>query len=88
MRDVRLVLPDGRTLRPTDFVSSATILRMGDSAGKLDFYDAVFTVPTDAFSALGHRWDTTTLADGPYPVTAVQGDISVTRTVSVDNTAP
>ncbi|MFD0865179.1 lamin tail domain-containing protein [Tessaracoccus lubricantis] len=88
VRDVRLVLPDGRTLRPADFVNSSTILRLGDSTGKLDFYDAVFTVPADAFSALGHTWDTTTLADGRYPVTAAQGEVSLTRTVTVDNTAP
>lgn len=88
IRDLRLVLPDGRTLRPQGYEDAQAILRMGDSAGKLDYLDAVFDVPADAFSSLGHAWDTTAVADGPHTIVASNGDDSLTRTVVVDNTAP
>ena len=88
IRNLRLVLPDGRTLRHADFVDAGTILRMGDSVGKLDYYDAVFDVPADAFGALRHDWDTTVVADGPHEIVATNGDASATSTIVVDNTAP
>jgi hypothetical protein len=88
IKNVRLVLPDGRTLVPAGYDDPSRILNMGDSAGKLDFYDAVFTVPGDAFTAVGHAWDTTTTADGQHVVRAAAGDASVARSVLVDNTAP
>jgi len=88
IRDLRLVLPDGRTLRPADFVDSATIIRMGDSAGKQDFQPAVFDVPADAFSARSHTWDTTRVADGDHDVVAANGSDSASARVVVDNTAP
>ncbi|KLD31571.1 hypothetical protein TB15x_23510, partial [Xanthomonas perforans] len=40
IRGLRLVLPDGRTLTPAGYDDPAAVLRMGDSAGKLDFFDA------------------------------------------------
>ena len=87
---LRLVLPDGRTLRPDGYDDPARVLQMGDSAGKLDSFDAVFTVPDDAFGALSHDWDTTAVADGAHVVTATTagGGGSLSRTVLVDNTAP
>ena len=61
---------------------------MGDSAGKLDFFDARFTVPEDAYSAVAHAWDTTVREDGAAVITATDGEEVVSRTVRVDNTAP
>ncbi|WP_185975738.1 metallophosphoesterase [Tessaracoccus rhinocerotis] len=88
VRNLRLVLPDGRTLRDAGFVDPATSLRMGDSAGKYEFYEATYAVPADAFSGLGHTWDTTAVADGPHHVLATRGADSATADVVVDNTAP
>ena len=88
IRNLRLVLPDGRTLTPAGYDDPARVLQMGDSAGKLDFYDARFTLPDDAFSAVAANWDTTTRADGPVDVIAERGADSLTRSVVVDNTAP
>ena len=93
IQNLRLVLPDGRTLRPAGYDDPARVLQMGDSTGKLDVYDAVFDVPTDAFGALSHDWDTTTAADGAHTVTATTGTdaggaTTVSRRVLVDNTAP
>ncbi|WP_371030058.1 metallophosphoesterase [Pseudoclavibacter sp. JSM 162008] len=92
--DLRLVLPDGRTLRPIGYDDPALRLAMGDSAGKYDFYDARFALPDDAFAAASTQWDTTSTADGPVEISATDGTDgtdgtdSVTRQVLVDNTAP
>nr|WP_311200138.1 metallophosphoesterase [Microbacterium enclense] len=88
IRGIRLVLPDGRTLTPAGYDDPTAVLRMGDSAGKLDFYDARFTIPEDAYTAVAHTWDTTARADGEVVVSATDGDEVVSRTVRVDNTAP
>ncbi|SDB93832.1 Calcineurin-like phosphoesterase [Sanguibacter gelidistatuariae] len=88
IKNLRLILPDGRTLRPAGYTDPAKVLNMGDSAGKLDFYDAVFTLPDDAFTARSASWDTRAVADGDHTVRATTGSDEVTRRVVVDNTAP
>ncbi|WP_309135719.1 metallophosphoesterase [Cellulomonas sp.] len=83
----RLVLPDGRTLTPAGYTGGN--IGMGDSgAGNVDDYRATFTLPDDAFSAVGHAWDTTTVADGTHTVTGTDGVRTDTAEVVVDNTAP
>jgi hypothetical protein len=88
IQNLRLVLPDGRALRPAGYTDPTRVLQMGDTAGKLDFYDAVFTLPDDAFGAAAHQWDTTAVADGGHVVGAASGAARITRTVKVDNTVP
>jgi LPXTG-motif cell wall-anchored protein len=88
IRNLRMILPDGRTLTPIGYDNPATVLRMGDSAGKLDFYDARFALPANAFSAVVSDWDTTGSADGPVTIAATDGVDSAVRSVLVDNTAP
>jgi hypothetical protein len=92
IKNLRLVLPDGRTIRPTGYTDPDAVLKMGDSAGTLDFYDAHFTIPSDAFSAISTTWDTTEASDGAHTITATassdgHNDV-LSRTVIVDNTAP
>ncbi|WP_155376089.1 lamin tail domain-containing protein [Cellulomonas sp. JZ18] len=82
----RLVLPDGRTLVPAGYTGGS--IAMGDSAGKIGDYVATFTVPDDAFTAVGHAWDTTTVADGTHTVTGTDGAATASADVVVDNTAP
>ncbi|WP_378147154.1 metallophosphoesterase [Cnuibacter sp. UC19_7] len=88
IKNLRLVLPDGRTLTPVGYDDSTTVLQMGDSTGKLDFYDARFVLPDDAFAAKAATWDTTAVADGAHTVAASSSGASASATVSVDNTAP
>jgi LPXTG-motif cell wall-anchored protein len=88
IRNLRLVLPDGRTLTPAGYDDPTVVLAMGDSAGKLDFFDAVFGIPDDARTAASYTWDTAAVADGPHEVRAVAGESDAAVTVVVDNTAP
>ncbi|HEX7352603.1 lamin tail domain-containing protein [Brachybacterium sp.] len=89
IRDLRLVLPDGRTLRPAGHEDPAEIIAMGDSAGKHDLLDAVFTLPEDAFTAQSITWDTTAVEDGEHLLTGTdESGHSIERIVVVDNTAP
>jgi hypothetical protein len=88
MSGMRLVLPDGRTLRPAGYDDPTRLIQMGDSAGKNDYYASVFDLGDDAFVAAAHDWDTTTVADGPHQVLATEGDEQVSAQVLVDNTAP
>lgn len=90
IRNPRLILPDGRTLTPAGLDDPQAWMDMGDSAGKLEFYDAQFDLPDDAFTGAAHQWDTTADEDGDHTVTAslADGDQSVTRNVQVDNTGP
>src|SRR5699024_9103203 len=71
---MRLVLPDGRTLRPEGYTDPNELIQMGDSAGKHDFYDNTFALPEDAFTAVAHTWDTTAVADGGHQVLATDGE--------------
>jgi hypothetical protein len=88
IRNLRLILPDGRTLTPVGYDDPSTVLRMGDSAGKYNYYDARFALPADAYSAVLSEWDTAAREDGPVEIAATDDGGSVARTVVVDNTAP
>nr|WP_275436359.1 lamin tail domain-containing protein [Helcobacillus sp. ACRRO] len=89
VRNVRLILPDGRTLRAPGWDNPDTIIQMGDSAGKVDILNAKFDIPSDVFTARSADWDTTTVADGEHTVCGIGPDGSrVERTVIVDNTGP
>lgn len=85
---MRLVLPDGRTLRPAGYDDPTEIIQMGDSTGKHDFFDSEFTLPDDAFTAVANDWDTTSVTDGAHPVSATDGADRADAEVTVDNTAP
>ncbi len=99
VRNARLVLPDGRTLRPADYTQengkfvkasdAENIINMGDSTGKVEILNAKFAIPGDAYTANAYQWDTTKVADGEHKVLGknAAGD-TVERTVIVDNTAP
>ncbi|WP_304272172.1 metallophosphoesterase, partial [Pseudoglutamicibacter cumminsii] len=89
VRNVRLVLPDGRTLRAPGWDDPAKIIQMGDSSGKVEVLEALFTIPEDAYNAQAAQWDSTTVEDGEHTVcgTDANGE-RVERTVKVDNTAP
>ncbi|PJJ73617.1 LPXTG-motif cell wall-anchored protein [Diaminobutyricimonas aerilata] len=86
--NMRLVLPDGRTLRAPEYTDPTKIIAMGDSGGSVDYFETTFTLPDDAFTSVAHEWDTTKVSDGSHTVSAVGAAGSSTVTVRVDNTAP
>ncbi|WP_080792172.1 metallophosphoesterase [Corynebacterium pacaense] len=89
IRNLRLILPDGRTLTPAGVGNQQDWLKMGDSAGTLDFFDATFQLPDDAFTGVAHAWDTTVAEDGRHTVTVRrENGQSISRSVQVDNTGP
>lgn len=89
IRNLRLVLPDGRTLTPIGIDDSESWISMGDSTGKHDYVDATFQLPADAFTGVSHAWDTTKVDDGEHHVRVTRTDGQfVERTVKVDNTGP
>ncbi|MCK2200795.1 metallophosphoesterase [Corynebacterium callunae] len=89
IRNLRLVLPDGRTLTPIGIDDSESWISMGDSTGKHDYVDATFQIPSDAFTGVAHAWDTTKVSDGEHRVRVARTDGQfVERTVRVDNTGP
>ncbi|MGO1849448.1 lamin tail domain-containing protein [Microbacterium sp.] len=85
---MRLVLPDGRTLRPAGYDDPTEIVSMGDSSGKHDFFDSTFSLPDDAFTAVANDWDTTAVPDGAHEIAASDGQDEATAEPIVDNTAP
>lgn len=86
VKNIRLVLPDGRTLRAEGYENPETIINMGDSAGKIEILHAKFTAPDAAYQAIRYDVDTNTLADGEHVFTAKAGGEERRLTVHVDNT--
>lgn len=86
--NLRLVLPDGRTLRPAQILDAQQWITVGDGAGAVDQVDATFSIPADAFSAVSAIWDTTAIADGDHQVQVASGGAVASARVRVDNTAP
>lgn len=103
-RNLRLALPDGRILRPTScearkeadgtVTDPAAVDCPADDAN-IAFSDAnlveflaTFDIPEDAFDSIATMWDTTQVVDGPHTLGASDGTHSVSRTVTVDNSAP
>lgn len=86
VKNIRLVLPDGRTLRAKGYENPETIINMGDSAGKIEILHAEFTAPDAAYQAIRYDVDTNTLADGEHVFTAKAGGEERRLAVHVDNT--
>jgi hypothetical protein len=102
--NLRLALPDGRTLRPDHCATTkeqggevtapafvpcpAPDARIAFSDANLVSFLATFTIPEDAFNSIATVWDTTAVGDGEHVIEAGDGDQTATRTVRVDNTAP
>ncbi len=88
-KNLRLILPDGRTLRPAEGYNPDVYLPVGDGASAKAYYQATFTVPDDAFTAVAGEWDTRAVADGVHTVRAASATSgSAEADVVVDNTAP
>ncbi|WP_062077256.1 metallophosphoesterase [Demequina globuliformis] len=84
--NVRLTLPDGRTLRPRD--AQPGMLSIGDGGGATDVYDAVFDIPEDAFTGERFTWDTTQALDGDHVFSASSAAGEAQVRLTVDNSAP
>ncbi|MBC2580372.1 cell wall-binding repeat-containing protein [Clostridium sp. DJ247] len=89
VKNIRLILPDGRELRSAEYLDPNKLINIGDSAGMLEVLDCNFTVPDDAFKALEYQWDTTKVTDGEnYSISTTDGSNNISANVKVDNTAP
>lgn len=88
IKNLRLILPDGRQLMPQIYSNPDEEIQMGDSTGKHDYVDCVFDLPQDAFKSLKYQCDTSKLMDGPCVVEAINGTDVITRNIQIDNAAP
>lgn len=88
VKNIRLILPDGKTLRAAGFEEPAKVISMGDSSGKIEILNAVFTVDDSSFNSLAYDFDTKSTEDGEHTVTAELNGETKTVKVNVDNTAP
>jgi hypothetical protein len=86
--NARLALPDGRVIRPLNISDPTELIDVGDNVGSVDYLEATFVVPDDAFTALGYVWDTTAVTDGEHEFAASDGSASTSLRLNVDNTGP
>lgn len=88
VKNIRLILPNGLTLRPAEYANPDSEIKMGDSTGKIEILDAVFTAPDSAYTGISYSWNTKEVTDGQHTVSVTDGKKIKTVTVNVDNTAP
>lgn len=90
VKNIRLILPDGSILRPQGFENPEEVIKMGDSAGKIEILNAIFTPSDDLFNAIRYKIDTTKLTDGEHMLTGKLTLSNESKDVKfiVDNTAP
>ncbi|MGG7213189.1 immunoglobulin-like domain-containing protein [Clostridium nigeriense] len=90
VKNIRLILPDGSILRPEGFENPEEVIKMGDSAGKIEILNAIFAPSNDSFNALRYEIDTTKLSDGDHIITGNLTSSKESEDVKfiVDNTAP
>jgi len=88
LNNIRLILPDGQTIRAAGYVDPDKIISMGDSAGKIEILDATFSISDSSYTGIRYSWDTTTSTDGSHAIEATCGTNSDKAQVIVDNTVP
>lgn len=89
VRNVRLVLADGTEIYDPAFASKTASIKMGDSAGKHEFLDFKFAIPSAKLSSKAYVWNTKETADGEHTVAVSHSAAgTISRKVMVDNTAP
>lgn len=88
VKNIRLILPDGRELKSEEYGNSNNFINIGDSTGMKEILDCTFTIPDDAFKSLEYEWDTTKFKDGEYVISTEDRGVTKAANVKVDNTAP
>lgn len=90
VKNIRLVLPDGSVLRPKGFENPEEVIKMGDSAGKIEILEAIFTPSDYSFNALRYELDTTKINDGEHTLSSILTSSNESEEIKfiVDNTAP
>lgn len=90
VRNIRLILPNGYTLRAEGFEDPNKIILMGDSAGKIEILEAKFTLTDEMYNAIGTLIDTTELEDGTYELSSGKKDSAELTKINlhVDNNGP
>lgn len=89
-KNIRLVLPDGTILRPEGYENPEEVIQMGDSTGKVEILNAIFTPNDDSFNGLRYELDTKKLVDGEHTLSSNIISLNEKEEVKflVDNTAP
>lgn len=88
VRNMRLVLNDGTTLYPKNYMDPTKIIEIGDAGNTPTFIEPIFEIPDNAYNAKTYQLDTTTLKDGEHTIVSKNGKSKKTAKVIVDNTAP
>ncbi|NBD24450.1 lamin tail domain-containing protein, partial [Paenibacillus glycinis] len=89
VKNVRLVLADGTVIYDPKYANPATVLAMGDSAGKNPVIDFNLPIAASDLKSQAYDLDTTKLADGAHTVTVENAaHEQVKADIKIDNTAP
>ncbi|MGN0449383.1 MAG: lamin tail domain-containing protein [Ruminococcus sp.] len=88
VKNIRLILPNGLTLRTEKYSSPDAEIKMGDSTGKIEILDAEFNAPDSAYTGISYSWNTAETNDGQHTVSVSDGTETKTVNVNVDNTRP
>lgn len=88
VKNIRLIMPDGTTLRADGYEDPEEVINMGDSSGKTEILKAVFTPREETFGSIRFTIDTAAYADGSHTLTVLKGQDEKTVSFRIDNTAP
>lgn len=66
VKNIRLVLPNGRQISPKGYENPEELIKMGDSSGKIEILNATFAIPDKFFDAIGYEFDSKAFIDGEH----------------------
>lgn len=85
VKNIRLVLPDGRTLSAERFENKDEVIKMGDNEGKIEILNAKFSIPEVSFNAKAYEFDSTQYEDGNHTFSSSLAGISKDLNLIFDN---
>lgn len=88
LKNIRLIMPDGTSLRAKGYENADTTVNMGDSSGKTEILNAIFIPREETFNSLRYDLDTTNISDGSHVFRAQKAAASKEVSFQVDNTPP
>lgn len=88
IKNIRLLMPNGKTLRADGYEAPEKVINMGDSAGKIEILDAKFTIDNNDYTGIRYNWNTTDVSDGNHKIEATSGVATTSAQVIIDNTSP
>lgn len=88
IKNIRLIMPNGKTLRADGYKEPEKVINMGDSTGKIEILDAKFTIDNDDYTGIRYNLDTIAFSDGEHEIEASSLKATTSAQVVIDNTAP